>query len=134
MRPRATTLSYPNRLSRAAMLCEGGMTGKTVLVVDDDEAVTRGLERILTSAGYRVICVAGYSAALRVVDEAAIDVLLTDFHLEGAKGDDLIRQVLTSRPATRTILLTGDESVVAVGTVLRKPIRREHLLRAIDGN
>jgi CheY-like chemotaxis protein len=92
----------------------------TILLVEDDPAV-RGLsERILTTAGYRVLVGVDGENALEVARaHDGIDLLVTDVIMPGMNGQQLADRLTALRPGLPVIftsaytrgVLTGDLSV-----------------------
>lgn len=64
-----------------------------VLVVDDDRAIRRTLEKFLTDAGYVVDTVADGVSALERMREGRHDVVLLDLGLPGMDGMDVLRRL-----------------------------------------
>ncbi len=70
------------------------MPGKTVLVVEDDEAIRKMEERILDSAGYKVITAADAEAAWKILEsEEKPDLCLLDVMMPGQSGLDLSQEI-----------------------------------------
>jgi len=63
---------------------------RTVLVVDDEEAVRDSLYDLLSGVGYRVILAADAATALRLMDRDHPDLVLTDIYMESGDGYELI--------------------------------------------
>lgn len=84
---------------------------RTILVIEDDAAIRRGVSDALRFEGYGVIAAArgdeGLAAALR----EPCDLLLLDLVLPGLDGLDLLHRVRRERPELPVIVLTarGDE-------------------------
>ena len=113
-------------------------TAKTVLLVDDDEAVRTVLGEQLREMGFDVDEVGdGGSAIERLKLNGGYDVLITDFAMPGMNGLDTIRSAILQRPAINALLMTGyaDEDAVAGARgsvpVIRKPIDLDELMRRI---
>ncbi|MCF2515148.1 response regulator [Sphingomonas sp. G124] len=113
-------------------------TLRTVLLVDDDDAVRTVLGEQLREMGFRVdeVC-DGSSAIERLKANGGYDVLLTDFAMPGMNGLDTIRSAVLQRPSIHALLMTGyaDEGAVADAResvpVIRKPINLDELMRRI---
>jgi len=72
---------------------------ETILLVEDDPAVRQLTERILASAGYRVLACADGHRALDLVDEhPTIDLLITDVIMPGMNGRQLADRFSARRP------------------------------------
>lgn len=61
-----------------------------VLAVDDDPAMLEALGVVLRSAGYAVTLASSDAAALRLLDSAAFDVVITDLEMPGLSGVELV--------------------------------------------
>jgi PAS domain S-box-containing protein len=89
---------------------------ETILVVEDEPDL-RELTRIfLEGYGYRVLQASSAEQALRVADTFGerIDLLLTDVIMPGMSGRRLAEKVLSTRPQTKIMYMTGytDDMVV----------------------
>ena len=89
---------------------EGRLTGRTVLVVDDDADTREMLASVLEAAGARVHAAASVEEALGFGLEVAPDALVSDIAMPGQDGYDLVRQLraaLGSRAPRVRIALTA---------------------------
>jgi len=110
----------------------------TVLFVDDEARILSALQRSLRREGYRILTAQTPAAALRLLDEEPVDVVVSDQKMPGMSGLELLAEVVRRRPATRRLLITGwpeeipQEQVEALGIValLPKPWDEQEL-RAI---
>lgn len=83
------------------------MDGNRVLVVDD-EAVLRDLySEVLSDAGYRVATAPSGEAALAVLQTQAVDLVVTDYRMNGMDGIELVHRIRQIRPQAAVILLTS---------------------------
>jgi len=112
-----------------------------VLLVEDDAGVRDATRMLLRVEGYRVTAVGSLGDALSAArNEAAMDLILTDYHLgSGETGTQVIaalREIL-GHPV-KAVLMTGDTSsamrelpVESGVKVASKPIKAEELLALI---
>jgi sigma-B regulation protein RsbU (phosphoserine phosphatase) len=77
-----------------------------VLVVDDDPAMLRAVERILTPT-HEVRSHSSGERALAAVQREPFDVAIVDVRMPGMDGFDLTRAIRKARPRTEVILVTG---------------------------
>ncbi len=78
---------------------DGGLAGRTVLVVDDDMRNIFALSKILREKGLNVVMAQDGHKALRQIDEnAAIEIVLMDIMMPGMDGYETMREIRT-RPA-----------------------------------
>ncbi|SIO28470.1 DNA-binding response regulator, OmpR family, contains REC and winged-helix (wHTH) domain [Singulisphaera sp. GP187] len=86
------------------------MNGKTVLVIEDDPAIRRGLIDALAFAGYATLEASDGLAGCRAALAADCDLLLLDLVLPGRDGLDILREVRLARPNLPVIVLTARAS------------------------
>jgi sigma-B regulation protein RsbU (phosphoserine phosphatase) len=112
-----------------------------VLVVDDDPAMLRTVERILAPAHHVRGCTSG-EQALAAFREEPYDVAIVDVRMPGMDGFELTRALKAIRPRTEVILVTGsvtdlDEKLVRsvqerAGYFLTKPFSRAVLASLVE--
>jgi CheY-like chemotaxis protein len=116
---------------------------RTVLLVEDSDAIRDAFTILLEDAGYTVLGAGTGGDALRLAAEHAPDLMLLDMGLPDMTGLDVVRQV-KAVPATATIAVvavTGrDEDAdrracLAAGCTayLVKPINTQKLVRDLPG-
>ena len=116
-----------------------GEQGETILVVDDSVETLEVLSRNLGGEGYRVFTAAGVEAAIAVLAESPVDLVLTDLKMPGTSGMELVRHVRENLPDTGVMMITGyatvDGAVEAVKSgaedYLSKPFTDEELSGAV---
>jgi DNA-binding NtrC family response regulator len=81
-----------------------------ILIVDDEPALRRTLERALTSQQYEVVAVADPNSAYQVLSETTFDLILLDLRLPQIAGDALYLALIRQWPGMRdrVILMSGD--------------------------
>ena len=83
------------------------MARTTILVVEDDTAIRRGLCDTMAFAGYAVEeCARGDEAVGRALDSSP-DLLLLDVVLPGKDGFEVLRELRVSHPQLPVIMLTA---------------------------
>jgi DNA-binding response OmpR family regulator len=116
------------------------MTRKTSVLVVDDEAVIRNfLVRVLEREGYHVAAAGDGREALRLLEAAAFDLLLTDIKMDHLDGVGLLEAARDRYPDLAIILLTGHATVDSAVAALRrgasdyllKPVRNEQIVEAV---
>ena len=85
-------------------------TSLTILVIDDDPGVVRGLAWLLGRDGHTVDTAANGQQALGLLSEHAYDLLLCDLRMPDLDGAILYGLLLLQHPSLcqRVIFLTGD--------------------------
>jgi adenylate cyclase len=90
-----------------------------LLVVDDEPRILSALQRCLRREGYEIVSADSGPAALRLLRERHVDLLLTDHKMPGMSGLDLIREVTEQWPGIPRLLLTGWGAEVGPAEMLR---------------
>ena len=81
-----------------------------VLIVDDEPAVRRALERSLRHFGYEAVSAAGGDSAYEVLAHDHFDAILLDIRMPLMSGDTLFLAIIRRWPylRDRIILMSGD--------------------------
>jgi two-component system probable response regulator PhcQ len=82
----------------------------TVLLVDDDENILRGLVRVLRNQPYHLFTARSGEEAVRVLMTHPVKVIVADEQMPGMTGSDLMAWVSENCPETKRIVLTGHAS------------------------
>ena len=106
-----------------------------ILVIDDDSSLRRVLEYNLQQEGYDVFTAADGESGLKLFEEKAPALVITDLKMPGMGGFQLLAAVKERSPATVVIVLTAfgaiDTAVEAMKLgafdYLTKPFNREEL-------
>ncbi len=70
------------------------MTGKKILVVEDDFGIAKLLQHILGRLGYEINHVPGGRDALQIIDgEGPPDLVVLDYMLPDASGLDILKKI-----------------------------------------
>lgn len=80
---------------------------KTVLFVDDHEVLANLSCEILEMQGYRAISAYNAGHALSRIHEDAVDIVVTDYRMEGMNGVELAEKVHETHPQIPVIIVTG---------------------------
>ena len=106
----------------------------TVLVVEDDISIRRMMLAALESEGYGVSGAADTTEALTAIRERRPDLIITDYHLPGADGLELLRALQTEGfgdiPA---LVISADVRPpdVPANSFISKPFDLDSVLRAV---
>jgi CheY-like chemotaxis protein len=114
--------------------------GRSVLIVDDETHITELIESVLQAAGFRTDRLTDGAPAIELLKKKKYDFLISDLHMPGTNGRDLIEWVRSNRKDLRVLLLSGDiaraetrEFVKTCGIhFLSKPFSISELTRAVQ--
>jgi len=107
--------------------------GARVLIVDDHVMLRESMRVALELAGNDVVGEAGDGhEALRLVEQLRPTVVLMDVSLPGPDGIEVTRQLCTSYPDLRVVMVTmhGNPALVARGARRRQCLPHQGLLDA----
>ncbi|MEM1089154.1 MAG: PAS domain-containing protein [Pseudomonadota bacterium] len=131
----------PVAIDVAAAPGNASLSGKRILVVDDDRQVAAFLRELFVQAGMNVELAYDGSMGFKLFSDRPtdFDVLITDQTMPGMSGIELIQEVRSLRQETPCVMLTAfsqfadEASAAAVGIdrLLRKPTDNKTLLRTV---
>jgi CheY-like chemotaxis protein len=104
---RGTPLPRPNIAASVTPRDEANRSLRTVLVVDDDHAVRRGVARSLRIFGLRVLEAGAAAQALELLASERIDLLLTDVVMPDRSGYELAELSTQVNPEMRVVFMSG---------------------------
>ena len=116
------------------------MPDETILIIEDDPAMLRGLKDNFTFKGYRVLTAADGDAGLKAALEAKPDLILLDIMLPKINGYEICRLIRAEGLDMPIIMLTakGQESDIILGLNLgaddyvTKPFNIQELLARVN--
>jgi two-component system response regulator HydG len=112
----------------------------SILVVDDEPAHRESLRRIFERAGYEARTAEDGQAALQVLQQEPINVVLTDLVMPRMDGQELLKAAHSVQPEVDVILMTAYGTVENAVTAMRegaydfitKPVKRGEVLAAVE--
>jgi DNA-binding NtrC family response regulator len=111
----------------------------TVLIVDDEENIRRVLSMALQKEGYHTIAASGGHQALKLLDEARCDVMLSDMVMPDMNGLELLRRAREKQPELLVVMMTAYGTIPAAVEAMRlgavdfltKPLEMDVLRKVI---
>lgn len=117
------------------------ISDKTVIaIVDDEESICKGLERLLRSAGLTAKAFLTGADFLRFIQNSRPDCLVLDLNMMPMNGYSVLDRLALLGLKLPVIIITGDDSEEAyeramnkgIAAFLRKPVDGQVLLDAIE--
>ena len=118
------------------------MKNKTILIIDDEEAICSTLSKILTAQGYKTLTSLDATNGLNQIKKNVVDLVLLDVWLEGSKknGIELLKIIKNFNINLPVILISGHGNIeMAVNSIkkgafyfIEKPFKSEKLFLLID--
>ncbi|MEK6582534.1 MAG: sigma-54 dependent transcriptional regulator, partial [Nitrospirota bacterium] len=107
-----------------------------ILVIDDEDIVRISCQRALEPEGYDVTAVKSGADGLRLLENEAFDLVLTDLKMPDMDGIEVLRRVREGWPDTEVILITGYGTVATAVNAMKlgafdyieKPFRPNELI------
>ena len=112
---------------------------KTVLIIDDDKNVRALLRDILAPEGLEVIEADDGMAALNILKDRKIDLLITDRSMPGMGGLELLKEIRSLKNTVPALMISayGEESfwgeAIGLGALdyLVKPFKADDVIRIV---
>lgn len=114
--------------------------GASILVVDDDEQIRHVLRRKLEQCEYDVCEAANGREAIRALETAPFDLVLTDIVMPDTDGIETLRYVRKHLPHVKVVAISAPnnelylESAAGLGAArtFQEPLKLAELAEAID--
>ncbi len=112
-----------------------------IAVIDDDDSFRVALVESLSSLGYGVDGYASAEDYIRGIGGKSFNCVVTDIHMPGMSGLDLMKRLAAQGSTTPVVLITArsdanlEAKATAAGAVclLRKPFEIKDLIGCIEG-
>ena len=101
-----------------------------VLLCDDEEALCRGMARLLRSVSYEVVTADG-PGALKKLDHENFDAVVTDLRMPGVDGFGILDAVRLKSPMTPVIVMSGSAEVTDAVRAMRAGAR-DFLVKPVE--
>lgn len=95
---------------------------KTILIVDDEEALSHLLNDMLSDEGYHVLEANNAARALGILKSTKVDLMISDIIMPGMSGFELEEKVNELYPQVKIQLVTGYSDQAQDDAVLHKKI------------
>jgi FixJ family two-component response regulator len=113
-----------------------------VAIVDDEEPVRRGLERLLRSWGFGAEGFASGELFLASLGTRRPDCIILDLHMPGMDGFAVLDRLAATRPRIPVVIITGYDTTETreraersgIGAYLRKPLDGQALADAVHAS
>ena len=89
-------------------------TPAVILCVDDEPSILSALRRLFRPAGYQVLLAQSAAAALELLQQQAVDLVISDMRMPEMDGAQFLHQVRQRWPQPMRLLLTGYADISAI--------------------
>jgi len=90
-----------------------------VLVVDDDESHAEAVAESLERVGYECVVAKSGREGLRLIEEQAFDIVITDLMMEEVGGLEVLAKAKRELPDAEVVILTGHSTVKTAVTAMQ---------------
>ena len=110
-----------------------------ILILDDEKNYLLVLEALLSDAGYDVTPINDPEMAVSYMEEAEVDVVITDMKMPKMSGLDVLQQIKRSSPSIPVLIMTAFGSIESAVEVMKygafdyitKPFANDELLLSV---
>jgi DNA-binding NtrC family response regulator len=110
-----------------------------LLIVEDEETLCESLGRVFLREGYEVETAMSAESAIKILETASYDLIITDIILPGINGIELLKKCREQNPEQIVIIITAFASLETAVEALRagaydyviKPIIHEEIKRVV---
>ena len=111
-----------------------------ILVIEDDVAFCKLVEKFLSKQGYEISCAFSAVQAHRLIENLKFDLILTDLRLPDSDGMTLLSEFKKNLPTTPVILMTGYSDINTAVKAMKngafdyisKPFNPEEVLLVVE--
>lgn len=116
------------------------MPPRRILIADDDQVSRETLADFLQDEGYQVHLAANGHEAMAALPVFQPELVLTDLHMPGLSGLDVLQQVRTVSPQTVVFICTSETEIEVMQTAqllgahdyVNKPLNLDEMLLRIE--
>ena len=107
------------------------MTGKRILVVDDEPKMRRVLEIMLQKMGHEVVSAGNGVEALQCIEKGAVDLVITDLRMPEMDGIELLTELRAREILTPVIVITAYGTIESAVDAMKRGAC-DYILRPFD--
>ena len=111
-----------------------------LLCVDDEQHITHAFERFCRNEGIRMFKASSAGEALQILEHETVDLIVSDYHMPGKSGLELLHEVHLRWPRVAGFIASGFLELPKISNALKegyiqgflqKPWKREELKELI---
>ena len=110
-----------------------------ILIVDDEEVLRDVLTQLVRQEGHEPICASSGEAALTLLADEDVDLVLLDLMLPGLTGQEVLKQIRDQDPDQVVIVITAFSSIDGAIEAMKdgafhyisKPFKNEEVLHTM---
>lgn len=106
----------------------------TVLCVDDEPNILSSLRRLFRPRGYRVLIAESGAAGLAILEQEAVDLVISDMRMPEMDGAQFLEHVRARWPDTIRLLLTGYSDITSILAAINRGEIYRYITKPWDDN
>jgi putative two-component system response regulator len=126
--------------TRETSMTMSATPGVRLLVVDDEESVRSAVSQLLRRSGYEVAMADSGAAALELLGQRPVELMLTDVRMPGMSGVELVPRALAIDEDLAIVMLSGANDVTSATEAMKlgaldylvKPAVLERLIGTLE--
>src|SRR5438552_18037585 len=96
------------------------MADATILIVEDEEKMRRLFDLVLRPEGYHLLQADSGEAALKLLEEGGVDLVLSDLQMAKVSGLEVLEHVIRGYPDLPVVIITGYGTVKSAVEAMKK--------------
>ncbi|MBT9598764.1 MAG: response regulator [Vitreoscilla sp.] len=106
----------------------------TLLLVDDEPSILSALRRLFRPQGYRILTAEGGSAALELIHNDSVDVVISDMRMPNMDGAQFLERIRQVQPDAVRLLLTGYADITSTIAAINSGQIHRYIAKPWDDN
>lgn len=107
---------------------------KRVLFVDDELQILKSIRRIFPGKAFEVLCADSAQAALTIMAETPVDMIVSDMRMPNMDGVELLTLVKERYPDTMRLILSGYADEDEIMATIRDNVAKAYMFKPWDNN
>lgn len=111
-----------------------------VVIVDDEQGISKTLEAVLTDEGYQTSLALDGESAIELISKVKPELALIDIWLPGKDGIEVLKSVRESSPSTSVVMMSGHATIATAISAtklgakdfIEKPLDLDRVLETIS--
>lgn len=104
---------------------------RSILIADDEQEIRESLTIVLKDEGFNCLAVEDGAKAIKAIDKANFDIIISDLKMPNATGIEVLEHALQHSSQTLTIIVTAHATVETAIQALRKGAA-DYILKPLD--
>jgi DNA-binding NtrC family response regulator len=95
------------------------MNKYSILIIDDEEPQLQSLKSFLVKRNYNIYTSTSGESAMEIIMNSAIDIVLTDFNMQGWDGQRVLKETKLINPSIEVVVMTAYGTIESAVTMMK---------------